>query len=106
MSSTDPFSPHFGSGQTLTAGAASANVGIGSSSRQVRVMNTGSNIAYVRTYNSLAAGDVASAGVATAADFAVPPNVVSIITKGENHDRLAHISALGTTLNVMVGNGR
>lgn len=103
MTAKQPFSPHYGSNQVLTAGAASASVGIDRDNKQVRVVNTGANIGYFRTYDST---DTATgAGTASTADVPVPAGMATTITKGMRHDRLAYISAAGTTLEVMTGEG-
>ncbi len=52
MTAKQPFMPKYGSNQVLTAGAASASATIDQSNNQVRVVNTGANKAYFRTYNS------------------------------------------------------
>lgn len=94
------FSPHYGSNQVVTPGAASAAITIAAGSKQVRIVNTGANIAYVRTYR-----DADGAQTASAADFPIAAGARETITKDDTHDRLAHISASGTTLNVMTGEG-
>jgi len=96
-----PFFPKYNSNQVVSAGAASAVITIEKDNRQVRILNTGANIAYVQTYSSL---DNA-AHAATVADFPVAPNQSCIISKDTSHDRLAHISAAGTTLQIMTGDG-
>ncbi len=100
MSAKQPFSPHYGSNQVLTAGAAALIADIDASNMQVRIVNTGSNIAYIRMYSSRAA-----AAVASTVDFAIPAGMSSVITKSLEQDRISYISALGTTLQLMTGEG-
>jgi hypothetical protein len=97
MSVLQPFNPKYGSGQNVAPAAASAPITIGKGEKQVRLVNTGAAECYVR---------LGVAGVvATAADYLVRPGAEKVITKEQDHDTLAHISATGTTLNVMVGEG-
>ena len=98
MSSTQPFNPRYGSTQSLTPGAGSASVVIDTqqASKQVRIANTGSSTAYVRIGSGTQ--------TATAADYPVPAGNVSIITKDQSHDQLAHIGA-GAALLVTLGEG-
>lgn len=100
MTIKQPFAPQYGSNQVLTAGAASAKVGINKESKQVRVVNTGANKGYFRIYDS-------SNGVqsATTADCPVAAGAAVTVTKGGNQDTIAYISAAGTTLEVMTGEG-
>lgn len=95
------FGPVYGSNQTVTPAAASANVLLASpGSSQLRLLNTGANICYVRTYR---AADGVSA--ATTADYPIPASTGSVITKPAAHDSISHISATGTTLQFMAGEG-
>jgi hypothetical protein len=95
-----PFSPHFGTNQVVAPAAASAAASISRDDKQVRVVNTGANIGYFRTYDS-----TAGAQSATTADCPVPAGLSTTITKGTNHDAIAYISAAGTTFQVMTGEG-
>jgi hypothetical protein len=99
MTVKQPFNPRYGATQPVTAGAASANVTIDAqcTSKQLRICNTGTGLAYIRVG--------AGAQVATAADYPVPPNNITIITKDQQHDSLAYISAAGTTLLITPGEG-
>lgn len=96
-----PFFPAYGTNQVVSPAAASANITINKDNRQVRIVNTGANIAYVQTFSSQ---DQAGT-TATTADFAVPAGAMCTISKDTDHDQLAHISASGTTLNIMTGDG-
>lgn len=100
-----PFFPVYGTNQVLTAAAtSSAAVAIDpqGNNRQVRIVNTGANIAYVRIGPS-------TLPAATTADLAIPPassvgNTV-IVSKDPMHTHIRHISAAGSTLQVMLGEG-
>lgn len=96
-----PFFPKYNSNQVVSAAAASAEITIDGDNRQVRIVNTGANIAYVQTYSSR---DNAT-HAATVADFPIPGGMAATISKDTSHDRLAHISAAGTTLQIMTGDG-
>lgn len=98
-----PFQPLYGSNQVVTSAATSAVVGIpsGRGADCIRVVNTGTGLAYFRTFSSR---DVGANSVASSADFPVPPGMASTVYTGQ-HDRLAHVAASGTTLQVMVGQG-
>lgn len=98
MSVFQPFNPSYGSGQNVTAAGTSASVSLSNKTKQVRIVNTGAtNAAQVR----LGSGSA----TATAADFHIQPNSIEVITKNTDHDVLAYISAAGTTLNIMEGEG-
>ena len=99
MTVKQPFNPAYGSTQTLTPAAASANVVIDAdkTSKNLLIQNTGANIAFVRVG--------AGAQTATAADLPIPAGKSLVITKDQSHDNLAHISAAGTTLLVTRGEG-
>lgn len=100
MTMKAPFNPQYGSNQVVASGAASATITIATGTKQVRIVNTGANIAYVRVFRLLD-----GAMVATTADFPIAAGQASTITKGDRMDSLAHISAAGTTLQVMTGEG-
>jgi hypothetical protein len=95
-----PFSPQYGSNQVVTAGASSAAKSINKDSKQVRVVNTGANKGYFRIYDSSN-----GAQAATIADCPVVAGTAVTVTKGGNQDTIAYISASGTTLEVMTGEG-
>jgi len=94
-----PFFPHYGSNQALAAAAASSSASISHQAKQLRVLNTGANIAYFRTYDN-------SGGVqaATVADYPVPAGMGAIVSK-QGHNAISVISTAGTTLQVMSGEG-
>lgn len=98
MSALQPFSPSYTTGQVVTPAAAAASITINKASKQVCLTNLGANVCYVRV------SDVAVS--ATTADYPVPPNGSQVvITKADGQTILSHISAAGTTLHVMTGEG-
>ncbi|MES2320183.1 MAG: hypothetical protein V4631_22120 [Pseudomonadota bacterium] len=101
MTAKQPFNPKRSSTQAVTAGAAALIITIEDSANQVRIVNTGSNKAYVMCYGS----DEVPVPVATAIEHCVPPGMASTITKSKVHNRLSYISALGTTLEISTGEG-
>lgn len=100
-----PFCPSYGQNQVVTPAAASAAITLLANDTQVRVSNSGAAVGYFRCFSASAAAAVPALGVATVADCAVLPGQSIIVTKDMNHDRLAHISATGTTFQVMTGDG-
>lgn len=94
------FRPHFGSNQVVTPAAASASITIGASDKSLLLQNTGANICYVRI--GLAANGTVTA---TTADLPIPAGAQRVIAKPQDFDTLAHISAAGTALQVMSGEG-
>lgn len=92
-----PFAPAYTQGQTVTAAAAAASITIGKGAKSICLTNTGSNVGYVRTG--------ASGIVATAADYPVPAGIQVVISKPDDHDTLSYISASGTTLHAIPGEG-
>lgn len=92
-----PFNPAYTSGQTVTPAAAAASITVNPVSKNVCLTNLGANVCYVRL------SDVAIS--ATVTDYPVPPGMQVIITKQDGHSILSHISAAGTTLHVMTGEG-
>lgn len=91
------FSPSFGTGQVITPSAVSVSVSIEKNAQSVRLTNLGSNVCYVRTSYT--------ASSASTADYPVPAGSQSVITKPDGHAFLSYISASGTTLHVMTGEG-
>ena len=94
-----PFSPAYGSNQSVTAGDPAVTIAINAQNKNVRIINTGSAIAYVQTSP---ASDIR---IASATDFPIPPNDIATITKDETHDRLSYFCATSTTLQIMTGEG-
>ena len=97
MAYVDPFAPNYGSNIVATPAASSASVTIPAGDNCVRLVNTGTNVCYVRI------GETAA--TATTADLAVRGGSEVIIRKPLGYSKLAHISSSGTTLNIQTGNG-
>ena len=97
MSQACPFRPHFGSNQVLTPAAGAASVPIDGSDKSVLLVNVGANVCHVRISNA--------ATTATAADLPIRAGSHLIVEKMEGFNVLSHISAAGTTLHVMTGEG-
>lgn len=97
MSALQPINPKWGSNQSLTANSGSQSAVVNGQTKQIHIENTGTtNPVYVRTGNSKN-GTV----TATTADFRVSPGTVEVFTKPQDDDRLAYISASGTTLEII-----
>jgi hypothetical protein len=94
-----PFQPRYGAGQVVAPAAASANITIDANkyNKNVCLTNLGAAVCYVRVGKG--------AQVATVADYPVPPNAQVVISKDQDDDSLAHISATGTSLQVLPGDG-
>ena len=98
MSVMQTFNPSWGSGQSLTPGAASASVTFGAGRKSFVVTNTGSVTCYVRAGKS----DV----IASSADYPVLAGSQVSLTKDQDHTHLAHIAASGTgALHIIPGEG-
>lgn len=102
MTAKQPFAPTYGSNQVLTANSSSQTATIGTGNKQIRVVNSGSNKAYFKTYNSQG-GTVSK--TASTTDVCVLAGGAFTGTINADHDKLAYISASGTTLEVMTGEG-
>lgn len=92
-----PIQPAYTKGQTVTPAAAAASVDIDASAKQVCLTNLGLNVCYVRVSQG---GDAA-----TTADMPVLPGSQVIISKGTDEGKISHISASGTTLHIITGEG-
>ncbi len=100
MSSHTPFKPHYGQNQVVTPAAGSVTIALNATDKTVRVTNSGStNKGYFRI------GTTAGVGAATVADCVVLPGQSVYVEKAEGDNALSHISASGTTFEVMTGEG-
>ena len=97
MSIFAPFNPAYTSGQTKTSAALAASFSVAAGTNQVCITNTGSYIAYVR----IGVGSFA----ATTEDYPVPSGAQVVLTKAQDDTVVSHISASGTTLHFICGNG-
>lgn len=100
MTAKQPFNPQYGSNQVLTVAAASASATLSTGSKQARVLNSGANKGYFRIYNSKG-----GAQNATIADCPVVSGMATTVTKSQDDDSIAYLSASGTTFEVMTGEG-
>lgn len=100
MTAHSPFVPHYGSNQLVTPAAGALTATISKNDTSVRLVNSGAAICYVRLYNS-----ANGAQVATTADFPVLNGQTATIRKPLDFDTISYISATGTTLQVMTGEG-
>jgi len=100
MTIKQPFAPHYGSNQALAAGSPATAASISHQAKQMRVVNTGANIGFFRTYDTSAG----TAPQASAADYPVPSGTGAIVSK-IGHNAISVFSPAGTTLQVMTGEG-
>lgn len=100
MTVKQPFMPHYGTNQVLTAVATVTSVNLPLGGKQLRVVNTGANKGYFRTYSSTGTPGAA----ASTADYPVPAGLGCVVSR-IGHDMISVISATGTTLEVMPGEG-
>lgn len=98
MTTRAPIQPAYGSGQVLTPAAASATVSIAKGNKQQVLTNLGANVCYVRI-------GAVGLGAATTADFPIPAGAQVVVTRSDDDTQLSHISASGTTLHIMGGEG-
>jgi len=92
-----PFNPQRGSNQVTTPAAGSAEISLDAQSKSVRLVNVGANICHVR----IGAGTQ----TATTADTPIRAGSEVVLSKADGENKLAHISAAGTTLHVQTGEG-
>ena len=92
------FQPRYGQGQVVTPAAASASVNIDGNAKSVVLTNLGANVCYIRISSDNTA--------ATTADYPIPAGQQQTLSKGEGEDKLTHISAAGTTLHIITGEGQ
>lgn len=106
MSTNQPFYPHYGAGQQVVPGAASARIEIGAGDTQVEFINWGTVHCWIRF------GD--SSVVATIDDYFLPAGSESpnnprkyLISKDKVDTHMAYLTAAAptTTLNIMPGEG-
>lgn len=97
------FQPKYGSGQAVVPAVAAATVSIDGASKSVFFYNSGANPCSVRIGKLSAAGVLPTA--ATIADMLIPAGKSMVISKMTDDDGLSTISALGTTLFVICGEG-
>lgn len=92
-----PFQPRFGAGIVVTPAAASASSEIGQGNKQLILTNIGSNICYVTIgYTGL---------VASTSGYPVLPGAQVTVSKDQDMTHIAYISASGTSLHIIPGEG-
>lgn len=98
MSALESFNPSYGSGVIVAPGTVSASAALPKTTKSVCLTNLGSTACFVR---------VGVAGVvATTADYPVPPSAQVVITKFQDYDAIAYVTASGTaSLHIMTGEG-
>ena len=97
MASLQRFTPHYNSGQSVTAGA-SQQLTIDKNALSVCITNIGAtNTAYVRIGSDTF--------TASAADYPILPNTQKVISKPYGADKIAIYAAAGTTIHVIDGEG-
>lgn len=99
MTVHSPFIPHYGVTQTVTPGAASAAVTIGGKNKSLRIINSGTGLAFFRYSH------VSEPIPASAADCPIAAGTTLIIGKDTDMANFAYISAAGTTLILTPGEG-
>lgn len=97
MTAVVPFNPAYTQGQVVAPAAGAASITIGKGAKSLCLSNIGANVCYVRVGGSTV--------VATTADYAVPAGAQLVVSKFQDDDTLSHISAAGTTLHVIPGEG-
>lgn len=97
MAALQPFSPSYTQGKTVSPAAAAASTTIDKRSLNVCFTNLGANVCYVR---------IGTNGItATTADFPIPSGQQITLTKKTDDDTVSYISAAGTTLHIITGEG-
>ena len=91
------FNPAYGRGVVVTPAGTSASSELGRGSKSIVVTNSGAGLCYVRT------GD--SSAVASDADYPVLPSQQVSLGKFQDDTHVAYISADGTTLHIIAGEG-
>ena len=91
------FAPTYTKGVAVSPAASSASTQVGEGSKTICLTNTGTGICYVRTGVSGVA--------ATTADYPVLAGSQVTISKPQDHTHVAYISAAGTTLHIIPGEG-
>ncbi len=106
MSVNQPFFPTYGAGLVLNATTSSQTATLRPGNKQIRVLNAGTDIAYIHVAR------LANTRAATSADFMVPGASAGaavnayIISIPEGADTITYIAAAGTpTLYVQPGEG-
>lgn len=111
MSALQPFNPQYGKSVSLAVGTSSASVplpaqGNAGGTKQVTILNFGTNVVFVRISNSRNGATPAASGTSGTADMPIGPNASVTLTKGTDDDTLSAIAgAAGNTIWVTCGEG-
>lgn len=97
MTIREPFAPHYGTGQALTATSSSASTTIGKGDKTVKILNTGTGLAFFR----IGVGTQ----VATSADCPIVAGTLTYVSKAQDDDTIGYISSAGSTLQIITGEG-
>jgi hypothetical protein len=97
MKPQKPFQAKRGANQVVSATGTSASVTVDANWGSVRVVNSGSNIAYFRIGTGTQ--------TATTADTPILSGDSIVMDKFKGENTVAYISASGTTLNIQEGEG-
>ncbi len=98
MSVLSRFNPSYTKGQTVSPGAASAQVTIGKGNKTIAFTNLSAVLTYVRVSTG--------SSTATTADYPILPNAQVWITKEQDADTVSYIApAGGGSLHIMPGEG-
>ena len=97
MAINTAFNPAWGTGVSVSPAATSASSEMGTGSKTIVVTNTGAAICYVRCGDSTVA--------ATTADYPVLAGQQVALGKFQDDTHVAYISASGTDLHIICGEG-
>jgi hypothetical protein len=97
MTIRSPFKPHYGTNQQVSVTASSSNSAINADDKSVRIVNSGLNLTYIKVGTG--------AQTATSADLMLDSGNSIVIEKAMGENNIAYISASGTTLQIMTGEG-
>ncbi len=94
------FCPAYGSNQNVTATSTPAIISINKNDNQIRIVNSGTVVAYIVAYDSTGTAETAGA-----THFPVFAGQACTITKSQEHNKLSYYCASSTTLSIMTGQG-
>lgn len=97
MAINTSFNPAYGRGVVVSPGATTASSEIGVGSKSIVLTNLGDNVCYVRSGSS--------AVTATTADYPVLSGQQVSLGKFQDDTHVAYISADGTSLHIIAGEG-
>lgn len=95
---TMAFTAARGANQKLTAGTTHAEATIGKGSSVLRLVNVGSNVIFVRTYDSAEASPGVATGIDTPLAPATNPGALLYLKKPIYHDTISYLAETGSTV--------